>query len=207
MVISSVGPFIHLSHRIVESLFYHCLIRGCTSNAKYRPAICPVKVVAGPGGIQVNGIHAQHMAAVEGCVSGAETLSLLDGGFSHTTNTHPEIITAFLGTRANADFKIFEFHFIQNSSSLHSMVPVCFTIRYVSRTVQAHTLIRQLVSLANQYSSWIRAAIINLPRGIFPFTAMNTGFISARMEWLHGFTPPVKQFFEDSSFYLLSGRA
>lgn len=147
------------------------------------------------------------MAAVEGSVSSAETLSLLDGGCSHTTNTHPEIIAAFLGTRANADFKIFSFHFIQNSSSLHSMVPVCFTIRYVSRTVQAHTLIRQLISLANQYPSRIRAAIINLPRGIFPFTAVNTGFISARMEWLHGFTPPIKQFSEDTSAHLVSGKA
>ena len=34
------------------------------------------------------------MAAVEGSVSSAETLRLLDGGFSHTTNTHPEIIAA-----------------------------------------------------------------------------------------------------------------
>lgn len=182
MVTSSVGPFVHLSHRIVESLFYHCLIRGCTSNAKYRPAIRPVKVVAGPGSVQVNRVHSKHMAAVEGSISSTEIVRLLDGGFSYTTNTHPEIIAAFLGARANANFKIFALHFIQNSSSLHSMVPVCFTIRYVRRTAQAHTLIRQLVSLANQYPSWIRAAIINLPRGIFPFTAVNTGFISARME-------------------------
>ena len=147
------------------------------------------------------------MAAVEGSVSSAEALSPLDGGRYHATDAHPEIITALFRVCFKTGGMLFAFHFIQNSSSLHSMVPVCFTIRYVSRTVQAHTLIRQLVSLANQYPSRIRAAIINLPRGIFPFTAVNTGFISARMEWLHGFTPPIKQFSEDISAHLVSGKA
>ena len=66
----------------------------CTFNPKHRPVFRPVKAIAGPGGIQINGIHAQHMAAVEGSVSSAEALSPLDGGRYHATDAHPEIITA-----------------------------------------------------------------------------------------------------------------